>query len=196
MTDHPPHTFLGLSPRTWRQWHRWIGFPAALFLLFASTTGFLVAFTEFFGEAERLREANRGKVSRYTTATPPAEYAGGLARALASVPPVGSERPVDKIELQLKADRPTITIYTSRPSGYEDRKFVFDAASGALLKNESYADKPFLWRLHSGEAFGDGGLVAAMAWALALVAMTITGFVIYLRMKPRTAQSGLRRVFW
>ena len=36
--------------RTTRKWHRWIGFTAGLFLIFVSTTGFLVAFTEFFGE--------------------------------------------------------------------------------------------------------------------------------------------------
>ena len=43
----------------WRRWHRWIGFPAALILLFAAMTGFLVAATEFFSEAEALREATR-----------------------------------------------------------------------------------------------------------------------------------------
>ena len=34
----------------WRKWHRWIGFPAAIFLLFASCTGAILAFTEFFGD--------------------------------------------------------------------------------------------------------------------------------------------------
>jgi hypothetical protein len=41
---------------------------------------------------------------------------------------------------------------------------VLDARTGALLSNEAYADKPLLYRLHSGEAFGDGGLVVAMFW--------------------------------
>ena len=50
----------------WRKWHRWIGFPAALFLLFAATTGFLVVVSEFFGEAETLREATRELVSPVT----------------------------------------------------------------------------------------------------------------------------------
>ena len=34
------------------------------------------------------------------------------------------------------------------------------------VRTDAYADKPFLNRLHSGEAFGDGGLVVAMFWAL------------------------------
>ena len=43
----------------WRKWHRWIAFPATLFLLWAAATGVLVAFTEFFGADEALREATR-----------------------------------------------------------------------------------------------------------------------------------------
>ena len=37
----------------WRRRHRWIGFPAAGFLLFSGLTCFLVAGTAFFGEATR-----------------------------------------------------------------------------------------------------------------------------------------------
>jgi uncharacterized iron-regulated membrane protein len=47
------------TPVFWRQWHRWIGAPAALFLAFASLTGVIVAGVEFFGEDEAVREANR-----------------------------------------------------------------------------------------------------------------------------------------
>jgi len=64
-----------------------------------------------------------------------------------------------------------------------------------VLRVEAYADKPFLYRLHSGEAFGDGGLVVSMGWALALVAMTCTGLVIWWRIRRRDA-TGVRRVFW
>jgi uncharacterized iron-regulated membrane protein len=60
---------------------------------------------------------------------------------------------------------------------------------------ESYVDKPFLYRLHSGEAFGDGGLVVAMFWGLALVTMSVSGTLVYLKMLRRNA-SGLGRYFW
>ena len=86
-------------------------------------------------------------------------------------------------------------MFTGKPTGGEDRKFVMDARTGRLLQEEAYADKPFLYRLHSGEAFGDGGLVMAMGWALALVWLTISGLVIYWRMRRRDAV-GLKRVFW
>jgi len=197
MSETHPHTILGLSPRVWRRWHRWVGFPAALFLVFAATTGFLVAFTEFFGEEEALREATRDLVSPVTVSSPAAAYADPVGRALAAAVQSGATNaPIDKIELQFKGNQPTVTLFLGKPGGGEDRKLVVDAKTGAVLKTETYADKPFLYRLHSGEAFGDGGLVVAMIWGLALVIMTITGFIIYLRMKPRREVTGLRRVFW
>ena len=54
----------------WRKWHRWIGFPATLFLIWAAATGFLVAFTEFFGADEALREATRDLISPVNVSSP------------------------------------------------------------------------------------------------------------------------------
>ena len=68
----------------WRRWHRWVGFPAALFLLFAASTGFLLAFTEFFGADEALREATRDRVSPVTLASPLASVIDPLAQAITS----------------------------------------------------------------------------------------------------------------
>ena len=103
--------------------------------------------------------------------------------------------PIDKIELQPKGDHPTVSVFSGKPTGGEDRKFVVDARSGALLSVEAYADKPFLTRLHSGEAFGDGGLVVAMFWGLALIVLTISGLIIYCLMHRRNLK-GIQRVFW
>ena len=64
-----------------------------------------------------------------------------------------------------------------------------------MLRLEDYVDKPFLVRLHSGEAWGDGGLVFAMLWAVALVIGVVSGIVIYFKMR-RPGLTGLRRVFW
>ena len=69
----------------WRKWHRWIGFPASLFLLFASCTGAILAFTEFFGAEEALREATRDLVSPVTLASPPKDWSDPLARAMTTV---------------------------------------------------------------------------------------------------------------
>jgi uncharacterized iron-regulated membrane protein len=179
----------------WRKWHRWIGFPASIFLLFASITGAILAFTEFFGAEEALREATRDLVSPVTVASPAADWADPLARAMKTVAANASGAPIDKVTMQFKGDHPTVTIFTGKPTGGEDRQFVVDARSGALLRTEVYADKPFLNRLHSGEAFGDGGLVFAMFWALALFVLTVTGLIIYLKLRPRTT-TGIQKVFW
>ena len=179
----------------WRKWHRWIGFPAVLFLLWAATTGFLVAFTEFFGEAEALREATRDMISPVTLASPATEWSEPIARAFTTAATRVNGAPVDKIEMQLKGPKPTVTIFTGKPTGGEDRKFVFDGRTGALLSEEAYADKPFLYRLHSGEAFGDGGLVVAMLWGLTLIVLTVTGLIIYLKLR-RPGLTGIRKVFW
>ena len=72
---------------------------------------------------------------------------------------------------------------------------TMDARTGLLLSDETYADKPFLYRLHSGEAFGDGGLVVAMLWGLTLIVLTTTGLIIYLKLY-RPGGKGLKKVFW
>ena len=179
----------------WRKWHRWIGFPATLFLLFASVTGILVAWSEFFGEAEALREATRDQVSPVTLAAPTEPWVARLGAAFAAAAERGGNAPVDRVTVQFKGAEPTITIFTGKPGGGEDRQFVVSAATGRLLSVQSYADKPFLHRLHSGEAFGDGGLVMAMFWGLTLVVLTATGLIIYLTMW-RPNLTGIRRFFW
>jgi uncharacterized iron-regulated membrane protein len=179
----------------WRRWHRWIGFPAALFLLFAATTGFIVATTEFFGEAEALREATRDLTSPLSTASPSAAWSAPIAKAMASAQQRAPGAPIDRITAQFKGQQPTVTVYLGKPGGGEDRLFVFDANSGALIREDAYADKPLINRIHSGEWFGDGGLVFAMFWAIALAILTISGLIIYWTMRRRNA-TGLKKVFW
>lgn len=179
----------------WRKWHRWIGFPAALFLLWAGSTGVVVAFTEFFGEDEALREATRDLVSPVNVASPTAQWSDPIARAIATAASKSANAPIDKIEVQFKGENPTVTLFTGKPTGGEDRKYVVDAKTGQLVKDEAYADKPLLYRLHSGEAFGDGGLVVSMLWGLTLVVLTITGIIIYLKLR-RPGATGLKKVFW
>ncbi|MEP6780227.1 MAG: PepSY domain-containing protein [Gemmatimonadaceae bacterium] len=184
------------NPLFWRKWHRWIGFPAGLFLIFAAVTGFLVAFTEFFGEAESLREATRDLVSPVTVSSAQTAWSDPIAKALATAHATTANSPIDKIEIQFKGVQPTVTVFTGKATGGEDRKLVIDAKTGAMIKNEAYADKPFLYRLHSGEAFGDGGLVFAMFWALALAVLAASGLIIYYTMRGKRVLTGTKKVFW
>jgi uncharacterized iron-regulated membrane protein len=183
------------SHRTWRQWHRWVSAPSALWFVFVAITGVLLAATEFFGEAEAERERLRDVVSPITTQLEASTWTSPLQRAFATAASTAPGAPVDRVEWHVKRRPSTVTLYLGKPSGGEDRKLVFDAATGALLTTEDYADKPFLVRLHSGEALGDGGLVFAMLFGLALLFVTISGVVLYLQMRKPGGQ-GLRRVFW
>lgn len=179
----------------WRRWHRWIGFPAALFLLFAAVTGLIVAFTEFFGADEALREATRNLTSPVTTSASSESWSRPIAEAMAAAAARAPGAPIDKITVQFKGEEPTVTVYLGKPGGGEDRLFVVDAKTGALIKEDAYADKPLVNRIHSGEWFGDGGLVFAMFWAIALVTLTVSGLVIYWTMR-RKNPVGLQKVFW
>jgi uncharacterized iron-regulated membrane protein len=179
----------------WRKWHRWIAFPATIFLLFASITGVILGFTEFFGAEEALREATRSLVSSATTSSTPTTWSDPVARALTAVNAKAPGSPIDMIELQFKGENPTVTIFTGKPAGGEDKKFIVSAKTGAIESVEDYADKAFLLRLHSGEAFGDGGLVVSMLWGIALAVLSISGLIIYLRIR-RPGAKGIKRVFW
>lgn len=183
-----------MTPAFWRRWHRWFGLPAALFLIFVSVTGLLLAITEFFGDDEALREATRGLVSSVTVAAP-ALVTGPIERALATVAAQSAGAPVDKVEVQLKGKDPTVAVFTGKATGGEDKKYIVNATTGALIRVDAYEDKPFLNRLHSGEAFGDGGLVGAMLWALALIVLNVTGLAIMWRMRRKNV-TGWRRYFF
>jgi uncharacterized iron-regulated membrane protein len=190
-----PSLHTSMSPVFFRKWHRWIGFPAALFLLFAAVTGVLVACYEFFGEEEALREATRALVSPVTTHTLATASAEPLRKVFATAAAQSGESPVDRVTIEFKGDHPSVTIYTGKSGGGEDRKLVFDAATGALVRNAAYVDKPLIHRIHSGEAFGDGGLVFAMCWGCALALLSGSGIVIYFQMR-RPISTGLKRLFW
>ena len=184
-----------MSPRQWRRVHRWLGTVAAAFLLFAAATGIACAAVEFFGADEAERERLRAVPSQVTTAAVETAWAEPLRRAFAAAAQRLPGAPVDRVVWECKTAPPRVTLFLGRPGGGEDRRLDVDAATGAVLAEGDYADKPFLWRLHSGEAFGDGGLVAGMLWGLALVVLTVSGVVLWWQLRRRH-ERGLRRWFW
>ncbi|MBV6522051.1 MAG: hypothetical protein MNPFHGCM_02195 [Gemmatimonadaceae bacterium] len=182
-----------------RRWHRWISLPAALFLLFAGVTGVSVAINEFFGAEEIKREALRKVISPVTTSSSSQVWSGPIEKAFSTVRATAPNAPVDKVTIEFKGDQPTVTLFTGKPTGGEDKRYEVQAMTGELLKVDAYVDKPLLTRVHSGEAFGDGGLVVAMFWGLALALMTASGFWMYWHMHQRMDRrqmKGLRRYFW
>jgi uncharacterized iron-regulated membrane protein len=172
-----------------------MAFPASIFLLYAAATGVITAMTEFFGEAEAQREALRTVTSPVRTDSSEAFFAQAVRNALLSAAKQAPSAPIDRVQIQVKGPQPTVDVFLGKVGGGEDRRLVFDAASGALIRTEAYVDKPLMYRIHSGEVFGDGGLVLAMLWGTTLVFLTGSGFIIYLTMRRRNA-TGLKKVFW
>ena len=178
-----------------RKWHRWIGFPAALFFLLSGVTGIWLQCERFFGEEEALREKLRDTVSTVSAKTAPAEFAAQFAAAQAAVAAKAGDQPLDKITWQLKGDAPTLTFYLGGTKSLKARKLLVNAQTAVVLREDDYDDDSLVLRLHSGEAFGDGGMVLGMVWALALIVLTISGLIIYWKMRPKDP-TGLRKVFW
>ena len=125
-----------MTPAFWRKWHRWIAFPATLFLLFAAITGVITAMTEFFGAEEALREATRNVESPVRTDSAAAAWQQPLERALARAAAEAPGAPIHRVQIQFKGPQPTVDVFLGKPGGGEDRRLVVDAGNGALLRTE------------------------------------------------------------
>ncbi len=184
-----------MSQLGWRKWHRWIGFAATPFVLFAAITGVLAGAVEIFSEDEEAREKARERVSEVKLPPATVAWSEPLAKAFAGATERAQGAPIDRVTLDFKTEPPSVTVYLGKPNGGEDKKLVFNAQTGEFLREEVYVDKPFLVRLHSGEAFGDWGQVIGLMWGLALIAIIVSGTVIYFYMR-RPGRKGLGRIFW
>jgi len=179
-----------------RKIHRWLGVPAALFLLLASFTGIWLECVKFFGAEEAERERIRDLTSTVTAQSVGVEFETSFEKARAASASRAGSQPLDKIVWQLKGDAPTVTFFFGPHGKQAGRRIVVHARTGEILREEDYAEDSFILRLHSGEAFGDGGQVLGMFWGLSLMVLTVTGIVIYFQMKPRRQQTGIHKIFW
>ncbi len=179
-----------------RKIHRWLGVPAAIFLLLASFTGVWLECVHFFGAEEAERERIRDLASSVTAQSVGAEFGAAFDKARVAAASQAGEQPLDKMVWQLKGDAPTITFFFGPHGQQAGRRITVHARTGEILAVEDYAEDSLILRLHSGEAFGDGGMVLGMVWGVLLFTLTVTGIIIYFRMKPRTPRTGLRKVFW
>ena len=179
-----------------RKVHRWVGLPAAVFLVVTSFTGVWLECVKFFGAEETERERLRDQVSKVTAQTVGTEFSAGFEKARATAAARTGGQPLDKMEWQLKGEVPAVTFYFGPVGKQAGRRIIVNARTGGLLGEESYEEDSFILKLHSGEALGDGGMVVGMFWGVALLLLTVTGTVIYFKMKPRKPQTGLKKVFW
>ena len=183
---------------TFRQFHRWVGVIALVFFLLVSITGVFLQFEQIFGEEESAKEAQAELVSPYQLNKPVAFDSQMLDTSRKAVLTKYGNRSVASIDWHLKDAVPSFVFHLE---GSSPMRVQVNANTGAIMQ-ASPDGEGWLIKLHTGEIVGDGGKVLGLLWGLALVAMSITGIMVYLQiLKARKknaalAGTGWRRYFW
>jgi uncharacterized iron-regulated membrane protein len=181
-----------------RKVHRWLAIISVVFFLSVSITGVVLQYEAIFGEEESAHEALAVLQSPVKTGQPFAVDAAAFDRARDAVAARYPNVPVASVDWQIKGETPAFTFHLDGP---EPIKVIVATVTGAIISAEPDGED-WILRLHTGEIIGDGGKVLGLLWGLALVAMSVTGFIVYVKMlKGRKVGSagkatGWRRYFW
>lgn len=171
-----------------RKFHRWVSLPACLFLLMVAATGVVLQVQQFISadEAERERLADKPSEFALSGGAASLEDAHRAEAKLLSVADaaMGAGGTIDRVDHLLRADPPRVVLHAITKGGTPLR-FTAKASDGSLIGPEGGEEdqrESFMLRLHTGEIFGDAGVVFGMIWGTALVALTLTGVWMYYRM--------------
>jgi uncharacterized iron-regulated membrane protein len=181
-----------------RKIHRWLSVIGIIFFLSVAATGIWLQIEAIFGEDEAAREAMATIVSPTALSSPLPSNAVSLDKARTALLARYGNRPVASVDWVIKAPVPA---YVFHLDGAEPIKVTVNAATATIITSQSDGED-WVMRLHTGEIFGDGGKFLGLAWGLALIAMSITGIILYLKMlrARRTGSAGKvrgwRRYFW
>ena len=181
-----------------RKFHRWLSVVGIIFFLSVSLTGIWMQGEAIFGEDEAAREAMAEITSPASLSVPLPATAVTMDKARTVILAGYGNRPVASVDLVIKAPVPA---YVFHLDGAEPVRVTVNAATTAIIKSEPDGED-WVVRLHTGEILGDGGKFLGLGWGLALIAMSITGIILYLNMlrARRTGAAGKvrgwRRYFW
>ncbi len=181
-----------------RKIHRWLSVIGIIFFLSVAATGIWLQIEAIFGEDEAAREAMATIVSPASLSAPLPTNEVSLDKARTAILARYGNRPIASVDWIIKAPVPA---YVFHLDGAEPVKVTINAATAAIISSAPDGED-WVMRLHTGEIFGDGGKFLGLAWGLALIAMSITGIILYLKMlRARRAGSagklrGWRRYFW
>jgi len=180
-----------------RKLYRSISLIGIVFFLSVAATGVWMQGKAIFGEKEAEHEALAALISPQSLAKPRAIDAAALERARAVVLAWFGDRPVASIDWRIKTPVPA---YVFPLDGAQPIRVTVDAKTADVIKSES-DEEDWVMRLHTGEILGYGGKFVGLAWGLALIAISVTGIIVYFQMlsKRRGAAAqvrGWRRHFW
>ena len=82
-------------------------------------------------------------------------------------------------------------------AGEPSRRIVVETASREVVSDEPYEADSLVMRIHSGEIFGEPGILLGLFWGGALMVLSVTGVIVYFSMMAKRAKArGKLQVFW
>jgi hypothetical protein len=180
----------GLNLAFWRKWHRWIAWPATIFLLWACGHGVLVAFTEFFGQTKRCVSDARHDQSRHGVGIKRCGRANCPRVCHGAARSNGAAR--DKLEVQFKGTAADVTLFTANPPVARTASCVSTRERPALVRGDPTPTSRCSIGSTAAKRSATEDWWSRMFWGLALLVLSITGLIIYIKLW-RPGQTGMRR---
>lgn len=153
--------------------HLWLGVVTTGLVLILSVTGVLLNHKRPLGLMPDVPGAPAGALAR---SLPIAELAGRAGRA---VPPAVAAAGVDRMDV-----RPGDGLVKVRFDDPAVHEVTVELSSGRILHVGERNDV-FLEKLHSGEIFGDGGVLLSDFAAVALLVLVVSGYWLWLYPRAR-----------
>lgn len=152
--------------------HLWLGVIGTAFLVLVCVTGILLNHKKALGY---MPDVEHRATSPFDAALPLAE----LARRAAAAAPGAADAGVDRMDV--RPDDGLVKVRFDDPAVTE---VTVDLGSGAVLHVGERNDV-FLEKLHSGEIFGERGILLSDALAVLLLLLIASGYWIWLFPKAR-----------
>lgn len=153
--------------------HLWLGIATTGIVLVICVTGILLNHKRPLGLMPNVPNPSPGALAQ---SLPVAQLA---ARAEGAVPPAVAAAGIDRMDL-----RPGDGLVKVRFDDREVHEVTVDLASGRVL-HVGLRNDVFLEKLHSGEIFGDRGVLLSDLAAVALAILLISGYWLWLYPRSR-----------
>jgi len=179
-----------------RHWHRWISLFASLFLISTAVTGVVLQVQGLLNEDETATET----LSPQEIQAPLEPFLNQVSAAQAKLQQKYPKAVLERLELQFKGEHPTFVFHLDMSENTPDPQnqiVTVNARTGAIEKESPEPEESLIMRLHTGEILGDSGKILGALWGLALLALAVSGLLIYFGMVRRRMQiAGVKKYFW